>query len=54
MVVMSPFAKVAYSNAIAYSHSSTLRTFQEIFGVGPFLGGAVNATDLSDPFTQFP
>jgi hypothetical protein len=30
-----------------------LRTFQEIFGVGPFLGDAANAADLSDLFTQF-
>ena len=40
-----------YSNTIDYTHSSTLRTLQEIFGVdGPFLGDAANATDLSDLF----
>jgi hypothetical protein len=32
------------------SHSSFLRTMQEIFGVGPFLGDAANADDLSDLF----
>ena len=38
---------------IAYTHSSTLRTLQEIFGVQPFLGDAANATDLSDLFSDF-
>jgi len=54
MIVVSPLAKVNYSNSIAYTHSSTLRTMQTIFGVGPptnsFLRDAVNATDLSDLF----
>jgi hypothetical protein len=55
MIVLSPFAKGnGYSNTIPYSHSSTLRTFQEIFGVTPLLGAAAGATDLSDLFTQFP
>ena len=40
-----------YWNIIKYSHSSFLRTMQEIFDVDPdegfpFLGDAVNATDL--------
>lgn len=54
MIVMSPFAKANYSNQVAYTHSSTLKSFQEIFGVTPLLGDAANATDLSDLFTQFP
>jgi hypothetical protein len=33
-----------------YSHSSFLRTMQEIFRVGPFLGDAQNAEDLADLF----
>jgi phosphatidylinositol-3-phosphatase len=46
---------VPYSNTIQYSHSSTLRTMQEIFDVDPrhgypWLGDAANATDLSDLF----
>src|SRR5439155_24633966 len=41
MVVASPLAKAGgYSNSIAYTHSSTLKTMQEIFGVTPLLGGA--------------
>jgi len=46
-----------YSNTIQYSHSSFLRTMQEIFDVDPqhgfpFLGAANNATDLSDLFER--
>ena len=40
-----------YASPVNYSHSSDLRTMQEIFGTGgPILGDAVNATDLSDLF----
>lgn len=54
MIVLSPFARGnGYASGLYYTHSSTLRTFQEIFGVGPFLGDAANATDLSDLFYQF-
>jgi hypothetical protein len=51
MIAISTFAKKNYSNTIHYDHSSTLKTLEEIFGVGPLLGGAANATDLSDLFT---
>ena len=55
MIVLSPKAKgVGYANAIAYDHSSTLRTVEEIFGVTPLLGDAANATDLRDLFISFP
>ena len=54
MIVISPKAKAGYSNTIPYSHSSTLRTLQEIFNVTPLLGDAANATDLSDLFQKFP
>lgn len=51
MIVVSPLAKGGgYSNEIHYTHSSTLRTMEEIFGVTPLLGDAANATDLSDLF----
>lgn len=44
-----------YASAIPYSHSSDLRTMQEIFhvratGSSPWLGDAANANDLSDLF----
>ena len=55
MIVVSPFAKGnGYRNFIRYTHGSTLRTFQEIFGVTPFLRDAAIETDLSDLFAVFP
>jgi phospholipase C len=54
MVVVSPFAKKNYSNSIKYTHSSTLRTIQEIFGVTPLLRDAAEATSLSDLFSTYP
>ncbi|MGA2138324.1 MAG: alkaline phosphatase family protein [Verrucomicrobiia bacterium] len=51
MIVLSPLAKGnGYSNTIHYTHSSTLRTLQTIFGVTPLLGDAAVATDLGDLF----
>ena len=56
MFLLSPFAKgggkAAYSNSIHYDHSSTLKTLQEIFQVGPLLGAAADpeTNDLSDLF----
>ena len=54
MIVLSPQVKPGHSSSIAYSHSSTLRTFEEIFHLSPMLGGAATATDLSDLFQTFP
>lgn len=55
MIVLSPLAKGhGYSNSIYYTHSSILRTIEEIFRVRPLLGDAANATDLRDLFTTFP
>jgi hypothetical protein len=53
MIVLSPLARGGgYFNNIHYTHSSLVRTMQEIFGVSPWLGDAANATDLSDLFMQ--
>ena len=49
-IILSPLSKKNYSNTIHYTHSSLLRTFQNIFNVRPYLGDAANATDLSDLF----
>jgi phosphatidylinositol-3-phosphatase len=54
MIVLGKYAKVGYASKIHYTHSSTLRTVQEIFGLSPFLGDAANATDLVDLFTALP
>jgi phosphatidylinositol-3-phosphatase len=39
-----------YASSLNLSHSSDLRTMQELFHVAPFLGDAANALDLSDLF----
>lgn len=59
-IVISPLAHenengVPYASPYNYTHSSDLRTMQEIFhvrasGASPWLGDAANATDLSDLF----
>ena len=54
MLLLSPLARGGgYFNNIHYTHSSFLRTMQEIFGVSPWLGDAANTTDLSDLFSSF-
>ena len=55
MIVLSPFAKGNhYSNSTYYTHGSTLRTLQEIFGVYPLIRNAGSATDLRSLFSVFP
>ena len=54
-IIISPLAHanvngLPYASPVNYTHSSDLRTMQEIFRVGPFLGDAANAYDLSDLF----
>jgi hypothetical protein len=49
-IALSPWVKPGYVSSTKLSHSSFLRTLQEIFAVGPFLGDAANATDLSEMF----
>ncbi|MDB6124461.1 MAG: hypothetical protein JWQ71_3454 [Pedosphaera sp.] len=54
MIMLSPFARGGgYYNNIHYTHSSTLRTFQEIFGVTPLIRDAANAANLSDLFSKY-
>jgi phosphatidylinositol-3-phosphatase len=53
MILLSPLARGGgYGNSIHYTHSSFLRTMQELFSVSPWLGDAANAIDLSDLFMQ--
>jgi hypothetical protein len=55
MIVLSPVARGNdYTSSVRYTHSSTLRTMQEIFHVTPLLGDAANATNLSDLFRTVP
>ena len=54
MIVLSPLGRgQGYFNRIHYTHSSTLRTLQEVFGVGPLLGDAANAIDVGDLFCRY-
>ena len=51
MIVLSPLAKGhGYSNSVHYTHSSMVRTMQDIFGVRPYLADAANALNFSDLF----
>jgi phosphatidylinositol-3-phosphatase len=55
-IVISPLAKgYGYASALNYTHSSDLKTMQEIFQVGPLLGDAATAgtLDLSDLFVPY-
>ena len=55
LILLSPFAKGShYSNSLYYTHSSLLRTLQEIFGVYPLIRDAANHRDLGDLFHVFP
>jgi hypothetical protein len=60
LVLTSPFAKPGYQDTTTpdpyhYTHSSLLRTVQEIFGVAATpLGDAAQARNLSEFFTRYP
>jgi len=55
LIVLSPYAKGhGYASRVHHTHSATLRTLQEIFGVRPLLGDAAHAPNLRDLFTTFP
>ncbi len=41
-----------YASPIAFTHSSDVRTMQNIFHAGPYIADAANANDLSDLFQQ--
>jgi phosphatidylinositol-3-phosphatase len=43
---------VPFASTVNLTHSSDLRTMQEIFHVGPVLGDAPNAIDLSGLFDE--
>lgn len=53
MIVISPLAKKGFSSNTPYTHSSMLRTVEEIFGV-PYLRAAQTAPSLAEMFTAFP
>ena len=56
LILVSPYAKPHYLNFVKYTHSSTLKTVEELLGVQPLLGAAAerDTNDLSDLFRVFP
>jgi hypothetical protein len=55
LIALSPDARGhGFHNAVHYTHSSTLRTVEEIFGLHPYLGGAAHSNDLRALFRRFP
>jgi hypothetical protein len=53
-LLLSPVGRGGgYFNRISYTHSSMLRTVEEMFAVTPLLGDAAVAADLSDLFCRF-
>jgi hypothetical protein len=54
MIVVSPLAKPGYTGTLAYSHASTVRTIEEVFGITPLLRDAGSAASLSDLFATYP
>ena len=54
MIVLSPLVRGGYFNNQHYTHSSFVRTMQDVFGVNQsYLGGAASAADLFDLFSPF-
>ncbi len=41
---------IPYASTVNLTHSSDLKTMEEIFHLDPFVSDAANATDLSDLF----
>lgn len=52
LIALSRYARVGYASQRHYTHSSLLRTIQEILGVTPLLRDAAHATDLADLFAR--
>jgi hypothetical protein len=51
MILLSPLAKGGgYASTNRYTHSDALRTFQDILGIRPYLGGAADARNLAELF----
>jgi len=50
LIAVSRFAKRGYASRTAFSHPSTLRTIQDIFGLRPYLRQAAHARNLQELF----
>lgn len=54
LIAVSPLAKPGYAGTLGYTHSSLLRTVQDVFALRPFMRDAANASSLDDLFTSYP
>jgi len=54
LIALSKAAKPGYANNIRYSHSSLVRTVQDIFAIRPYMRDANNAIALDDLFSSYP
>ena len=56
LLVLSSKAKTGYASQAHFTHSSMVKSVQEILGVTPLLrhAGDANTSDLADLFTSFP
>jgi phosphatidylinositol-3-phosphatase len=55
LMALSPYARGhRYAGSLYYTHSSLLRTVEEIFNLHPLLGDAARARDLRQLFSAFP
>lgn len=54
MIALSKHAKPGYEGQIAYTHSSLVRTVQDIFAVKPYMRDANNVAALDDLFVSYP
>ena len=52
-IALGPTVKAGYAGAVAYSHSSLVKSIEELLGL-PVLAKAASASDLSDLFVAFP
>jgi phosphatidylinositol-3-phosphatase len=53
-IALSPFVKPGYVGTLPYSHSSLVRTLQDVFAVRPYLRNATDAVPVDDLFEHFP
>ena len=54
LIALSPLAKPGYVSHTTLSHSSLLRTMQDIYAVQPYIRDAANATGLGEMFVTYP
>jgi len=54
LIALSPLAKRGYVSHTTFTHSSLLRTLEEILGVRRLLGGARSSNDLRNLFKRLP